>query len=85
MLGPVHADDYTDRRVVQSDERIDECVLRGFKMCREWRMTELLRRICSVGRVQKKWIDTMKDYLKKRGLNFRQARIVHDRNEWQGF
>ena len=40
----------------------------------------------SVGRLWKRWNDTMKDYLKKRGLDVRQARrMVHDRNVWQGF
>ena len=41
---------------------------------------------CSVGRLRKRWIDTMKDCLRKRGLDVRQARrMVHDRSEWQGF
>ena len=40
----------------------------------------------SVGRPQKRWIDTMKECLKKRGLDVRQARrMVQDRNEWCGF
>ena len=35
----------------------------------------------SVGRPWKRWIDTMKDCLKKRGLNVRQVRrVVHDRS-----
>ena len=34
-------------------------------------------------RLQKRWIDTVKDCLKKRGLDVRQTRrIVQDRNEW---
>ena len=34
----------------------------------------------SVGRPKKRWIDTIKDCLKKRGLNVRQAkRMVQDR------
>ena len=38
---------------------------------------------CSVGRLWKRWIDTMKDCLKKRGLDVRQARrMVHDRSVW---
>ena len=43
---------------------------------------------CSLGRLWKRWIDNMKDCLKKRGLDVRQARrIVHDsdRSVWQGF
>ena len=40
----------------------------------------------SVGRPQKRWIDTVKECLKKRGLDIRQARrIVQDRSEWQEF
>ena len=40
----------------------------------------------SVGRPRKRWIDTMKDYLKKRGLDVRQSkRVVHDRSVWWGF
>ena len=36
--------------------------------------------IRSVGRLRKRWIDTVKDCLKKRGLQFRQVRrIVRDR------
>ena len=35
----------------------------------------------SVGRPRKSWIDTVKDCLKKRGLDVRKARrIVHDRS-----
>ena len=41
---------------------------------------------CLVGRPWKRWTDTTKDCLKKRGLNVRQARrMVHDRIIWQGF
>ena len=40
----------------------------------------------SVGRPRKRWIDTVKGCLKKRGLDVRQARrIVQDRSEWRGF
>ena len=39
-----------------------------------------------VGRPRKRWIDTVKKYLKKKGLDIKQARImVQDRSEWQGF
>ena len=39
-----------------------------------------------VGRPRKRWIDIVKDCLKKRGLNVRQARrMVHDRSVWRGF
>ena len=40
----------------------------------------------SVGRPQKRWIDTVKECLKKRGLDVRQTRImVQDKFEWRGF
>ena len=40
----------------------------------------------SVGRPQKRWIDTVKESLKKRGLDFREARrMVQDRSEWREF
>ena len=40
----------------------------------------------SVGRPQKRWIDTMKECLRKRGMDVRQARrIVQKGSEWLGF
>ena len=42
----------------------------------------------SVGRLQKRWIDTVKEFKekRKRGLVVRQARrMMQDRSEWQGF
>ena len=40
----------------------------------------------SVGRLQKRWIDTVNVCLKKRALDVRQARrMVHQRSEWRGF
>ena len=40
----------------------------------------------SVGRPRKRWIDNVKDCLKKRSLDVRLAmRMVHDRSIWQGF
>ena len=40
----------------------------------------------SVGRPMKRWIDTVQDCLKKKGLDIRQAKImVHDRSVWRGF
>ena len=49
-------------------------------LCRECAATR------SVGRLLKRWIDTLKECLKKRGLNIRQARrMVQDRNEWREF
>ena len=52
--------------------------------------TRIAKRICtgsySVGRPWKRWIDTVKDCLKKRGLDVRQARrMMHYRSVWQGF
>ena len=39
----------------------------------------------SVGRLWKRWIDTVKDCLKKRGLDVRQARRrVYDGGLWKG-
>ena len=39
-----------------------------------------------VGRPWKRWIDNVKDCLRKRGLDVRQARrMVQDRSEWWGF
>ena len=37
----------------------------------------------SVGRPRKRWIDTMKEFLIKRGLDVRQVRrMMLDRSEW---
>ena len=39
-----------------------------------------------VGRPRKRWTDTVKNCLRKRGLDVRQARkTVQDRSEWRGF
>ena len=41
---------------------------------------------CIVGRPWRRWIDTVKDCLGKRGLYVRQVRrMVQDRSEWQRF
>ena len=41
---------------------------------------------CSVRRHRKRWIDTVKECFKIRGLGVRPARrMVHDRNAWWGF
>ena len=40
----------------------------------------------SVVRPRKRWNDTLKEFLKKRGLDVRQARRrVQDWSEWRGF
>ena len=65
----------------------------GSAILRGWRMTGLLRGsmlesalVVSVGRLWKRRIDTVKECLKKRGLDVRQARrMVCDRSIWQGF
>ena len=39
-----------------------------------------------VGRPRMRWINTVKECLKKRGLDVRQAkRMVKDKSEWRGF
>ena len=70
-------------------ERINEGVLGCFSNMKRMENYRIAKRvyvgICvgcrSLGRLQKRWIDTMKGYLKKRGLDVRQARrLVHDRS-----
>ena len=40
----------------------------------------------SMGRPRKRWINTVKGCLRKRGLDVGQARrMVQDRSEWRGF
>ena len=64
----------------------------GLAMWRGRRRTGMLREYvgecagsCSVVRPQKKWIDTMKDCLRKRGLDVRLTRrMVQDMSEWRG-
>ena len=69
-------------------ERIDEGVLQWFSHVERDRIA---RRVyvgeCagshSVGRPQKRWIDMVKESLKKRGLDIRQTRrMVQYRSEW---
>ena len=61
-------------------------------MWRGGRRTGLLRESVgecgshSVDRARKRWIDTVKDCLRKRDLDVRQARrMLQDRSEWRGF
>ena len=69
------------------DEKIDEGVLRWFghvENIENDRIAKVYVGECdgsrSVGRLRKRWIDTMKDCLKKRGSDVRQARrMAHDR------
>ena len=61
------------------NERIDEGVLRWYSHVERDGSR-------SVGRPRKRWIDTVKECLKKRGLDVRQARrMVQDRYEWWRF
>ena len=63
------------------DERIDEDVLRRFGHVERIERDMIIKRVyvgeCvgsrSVVRSRKRWIDTMKECLKKRGLDVRQA------------
>ena len=71
------------------DEKIDESVFRWFGHVERMENDRIAKMVyiweCagshSVGRPRKKWIDTVKDCLKKMGLDVKQARIMaHDRN-----
>ena len=75
------------------DEKIDEGVLRWSGHVERMENDRIAKRVyvgeCagsrSVGRPRKRWIDTVKECLKKRRLDVRQARrMVHDRSVWQG-
>ena len=75
-------------------KRIDEGVLRWFGHVERTENDRIAKRVyvgvCagnrSVGRPRKRWTDTVKDCLRKRGLDIRQARrMVQDRNEWWRF
>ena len=77
-------------RIVQSDERIDEGVLRWFSHVERMEKDRIARKVyvgeCagshSVSNPRKRWTDTVKDCLKKKGLDVRQARrMVGDRSE----
>ena len=76
------------------DERIDEGVLRWFGHLEKMERDRITKRDyigeCagsrSVGRPRKRWNDTVKECLKKRGLDVRQtSRMIQDRSEWRGF
>ena len=64
------------------DERIDKGVLGSFGHVKRLENDRIAMRVhvgecagsCSVGRLQKRWIDTVKDCLRKRSLDTRQAR-----------
>ena len=70
------------------NEMVDEGVIRWFGHVERIERDRIAKRIyvgecagsSSLGRLRKKWIDTVKECLKKRGLDVRQAkRMVQDR------
>ena len=72
------------------EEMFDECVLRWFGHVEKMERDRITKTVyggdCasnhSVGRPWKKWIDTMKGCLRKRGLDVMQEkRMVQDRSE----
>ena len=72
------------------NQRIDEGMLQWFGHVERMERERIAKRVyvgeCagsySVGKLQKRWIDTVKECLKKRGLDVRYARrIVQDRSE----
>ena len=74
------------------DEKIDEGVLRWFGPVERMENGRVAKKVymgeCagsrSVGKQRKRWIETVKDCLKKRGLDVRQGRrMVHDRSVWR--
>ena len=79
-----------DKGIVQSDEGI----LQLFSHVEKMENDRFTKRVyvgvcagsCSVGRGHKSWIDTVKECLRKRGLDVRQARrMIQDMSEWWGF
>ena len=75
-------------------EKIDEGVLLWFDHEERMENDRIANRVyvgecagsCSVGRPRKRWIDTVNDCLKKRGVDVRQARrMVRDMSVWRGF
>ena len=81
---------YLCRGMKMVDEMIDGGVLWWFSHVERDRIAKRVYvgecgGSCSVGRPRKRWIDTLKDCLRKRGLNFSQAtRMVKDRSERWG-
>ena len=76
------------------DERIDKGMLWRFGNMERLESDRIAERIYvrknggshSVRRPQKKWIDTMKECLRKRVLDIRQPkRMLQEKCEWQGF
>ena len=76
------------------EERIGESILQWFSPIESMENNKIFKRVyveeCVgsrlVGRPWKRWIDSVNDCLKKRGLNVGQARrVVYERNEWREF
>ena len=76
------------------DEMIDEGVLHWFGRVEKMERERIAKRVYvgeragsySMGRPRKICIETVKECLRKRGLDVRQARrMVQDRSEWRGF
>ena len=76
------------------DEKIYEGIIRWFGHAERIERDRITKRVyvgeCagsrSMGRPRKRWIDTVKESLKKRVLDVRQAsKMVQDRSEWRRF
>ena len=76
------------------DESINEGILQWFSHVEGMERDRITKTVyvgecagsCSMGRPQKRWIDTVKECLRKRGLDVRQAgRMVQNKSEWHGF
>ena len=74
------------------DKKMDEGVLQWFGHVERMENNRIAKRVyvevcagsCSVYKLWKRWIDYMKDCLKKRGLDVRQVgRMVHDISVWR--
>ena len=71
------------------DERIDERVLRWFGHVERMKNDRIAKRVYAgervgtrlVGKPQKRWIGTVKECLRKRGLDIRQARRMKE-SDW---
>ena len=77
-----------------SEERIDEGALRWFGYVETMENYRIAKRVyvgecagsCSVGKPKRRWIDTVKECLRKMGLDVSQARrMVHDESVLRGF
>ena len=101
MLGIMRMDRVPNARIRELcgmkkglDERIDAGVLRWFAHVERMEKDRIAKRVyvgeCagsrSAGRPRKRWLDIVKECLKKRGLDVRKTRRrVQDRSEWRRF